>query len=238
MKYTTCQLEELWIDLEDVTTVEGDDGLVINSDWFDFKKGTPIEDIWRWFGQNYKYGVYTLLANETPSEVFADVLDTCGFYVQDVTNDEIALVEKGTGKIRLAGEIDTKEITNAINCEICASIIEPLCEALQSETGSNKINGIKPATIEEWNDILTNIKNKTLPDTQQNNAETFMKNHEYDFTIVQTLNERLNDVNLTRIARMQIANRGVLPSCKVESEKTIEEKHENSLFPLDKTFLM
>lgn len=52
------ELEEMWNELEDVLFVEDEDGhLVLNSDWRDFDKGTPQEEIWSWFGSRHSKGL-------------------------------------------------------------------------------------------------------------------------------------------------------------------------------------
>ncbi|CAI3207866.1 hypothetical protein [Clostridium neonatale] len=63
-KYTDKEIEQLWCDLEDVTTIENDDGdLVLNSKWFIFNKGTESEEIWEWFKNNHSKGLRYLVDN-------------------------------------------------------------------------------------------------------------------------------------------------------------------------------
>lgn len=63
-KYTDKEIEQLWCDLEDVTTIENDDGdLVLNSKWFIFNKGTESEEIWEWFNNNHSKGLRYLVDN-------------------------------------------------------------------------------------------------------------------------------------------------------------------------------
>lgn len=61
-QYTDEDMERLWIEFEDVTTVENDYGqLVINSKWKQFPAGTEVEDIWEWFDNHYSKGVGYLM---------------------------------------------------------------------------------------------------------------------------------------------------------------------------------
>lgn len=67
------KIEELWMQLEDVTMVqandfhkgnpdyEGDIELVLKSAWLHFKAGTDRETIWRWFDENHSRGVAWLM---------------------------------------------------------------------------------------------------------------------------------------------------------------------------------
>lgn len=60
------QIEKLWMLLEDIPFVAlGDGSLVLDDDWFGFKKGTERAEIWSWFDDNYSGGVVELLYGES-----------------------------------------------------------------------------------------------------------------------------------------------------------------------------
>ncbi|WP_394885023.1 hypothetical protein [Clostridium butyricum] len=62
LKYTDKEIEELWRELEDVTTIENEDGeLILNSDWFIFSKGTESSEIWEWFNRKHTNGLRYLV---------------------------------------------------------------------------------------------------------------------------------------------------------------------------------
>ena len=64
MKFSQNEILKLWNELEDVTFVENSSKeLILNSDWFLFKKNTSQNEIWSWFAQNFKGGIYSLLEN-------------------------------------------------------------------------------------------------------------------------------------------------------------------------------
>ena len=63
MKYLTdVRLEELWVDLTDVSVTEDVDmRTVLDEDWYGFAKGTDVEDIWKLFDERHSKGVYWLI---------------------------------------------------------------------------------------------------------------------------------------------------------------------------------
>ena len=60
---TDKDIEQKWIELEDVLFDEDEDGsLFLASDWWIFEKGTYREEgIWRWFDDHHSKGVGWLL---------------------------------------------------------------------------------------------------------------------------------------------------------------------------------
>lgn len=57
-------LSELWKELGDVTIDPKTE--CITQDWYDFKAGTPREDIWHWFDEMHSKGVvYLMYGRET-----------------------------------------------------------------------------------------------------------------------------------------------------------------------------
>lgn len=63
MVFTDKQVEQKWIELEDILFDEDEDDkeLYLHDNWFLFNKGTHREDIWHWFDQNHSRGVAWLL---------------------------------------------------------------------------------------------------------------------------------------------------------------------------------
>lgn len=56
------EIESLWKDLGNQPFIEGEDkDLLLDIDWFIFKKGTDRQEIWKWFDRNHEKGVYYLL---------------------------------------------------------------------------------------------------------------------------------------------------------------------------------
>ena len=56
------EIEKLWQKLEDVPFIEdetsGDScGLILDCDWFLWKKGTTRDTIWNWFDEHYSKGL-------------------------------------------------------------------------------------------------------------------------------------------------------------------------------------
>jgi hypothetical protein len=65
-KYDDKTLESLWKELEDIPCVENAEsavGLSLAEDWQQFKRGSKVEDVWRFFDENYSHGVTQLLYN-------------------------------------------------------------------------------------------------------------------------------------------------------------------------------
>ena len=57
-KYSEKEIEHLWETLEDVSTIENEEGkLVLGVDWLIFSKGTELNEIWIWFDHHYPKGV-------------------------------------------------------------------------------------------------------------------------------------------------------------------------------------
>lgn len=63
MSYMTDKrLEELWDELTDVPVAEDADmRTVLDEAWYDFAKGTDVEDIWRLFDKRHSKGVHWLM---------------------------------------------------------------------------------------------------------------------------------------------------------------------------------
>lgn len=60
-------IEKMWYELEDITSLENNEGeYILNSNWFLFDKGTEINEIWEWFNNNHSKGL-KYLANEIDS---------------------------------------------------------------------------------------------------------------------------------------------------------------------------
>jgi hypothetical protein len=61
---TDIELESLWVDLEDVTMYEDEEGILrLCSEWLHFEKGTDQDTIWKWFDKYYSKGVGWLYEN-------------------------------------------------------------------------------------------------------------------------------------------------------------------------------
>jgi hypothetical protein len=63
-QYDDKSLEALWAELEDIPCVENNEsvvGLSLAVDWRQFKAGADMEEIWRFFDENYSQGVAYLL---------------------------------------------------------------------------------------------------------------------------------------------------------------------------------
>lgn len=56
------EIEFLWKDLgnQPFIEIEGKD-LILDTDWFIFKKETDRNEIWKWFDKNHEKGIYYLL---------------------------------------------------------------------------------------------------------------------------------------------------------------------------------
>ena len=55
----------LWYELADIPFDEDESGeLILAHPWRKFEKGTPREEIWRWFDEGYSMGVANLLGLE------------------------------------------------------------------------------------------------------------------------------------------------------------------------------
>lgn len=56
----------VWEVIREEPTVDNDDmQFCIENDFFGFKAGTPLDDIWRWFDHHYSKGLHTLMYGET-----------------------------------------------------------------------------------------------------------------------------------------------------------------------------
>ena len=52
----------LWVTLTDIPCDEQKDGsMILGNDWFIFKSGTDIEEIWHWFDEHHTKGVAWLM---------------------------------------------------------------------------------------------------------------------------------------------------------------------------------
>ncbi|NFI55864.1 hypothetical protein FDA48_05660 [Clostridium botulinum] len=57
-EYSNKEIIELWRNMEDIPTDENSE--VIESDYFIWKKGTLVSEIWSWFNKNYSKGLKEL----------------------------------------------------------------------------------------------------------------------------------------------------------------------------------
>ena len=65
MKFLNEEIQRLWSELEDVTFREDSSGdLLLNSDWFIFKRNIPQREIWSWFGSHFEGGIHALIENQ------------------------------------------------------------------------------------------------------------------------------------------------------------------------------
>lgn len=56
------EIISLWQDLGNQPFIEAEGkDLLLDVDWFIFKKGATREEIWKWFDENYEKGIYSLL---------------------------------------------------------------------------------------------------------------------------------------------------------------------------------
>ena len=67
---TDLDLENLWLELADVPFDDNDPDvdMTLAENWKWFSKGTPSEEIWRWFDERHSRGVAYLLGEETPEK--------------------------------------------------------------------------------------------------------------------------------------------------------------------------
>lgn len=57
-EYSDKEIIELWRNMEDVPTDENNE--VIENDYFIWKTGTLVSEIWNWFNKNYSKGLKDL----------------------------------------------------------------------------------------------------------------------------------------------------------------------------------